>query len=480
MRYQERIYIQNAHSCIRNKDHLNVNMSSDICVFNQPTYDMSGSDKIMSGVTSGDTEVHIITGNTEIDLTFSFTGNVETFIDTDATFKYKIYKFNNNTNVFNSTPNYESNNIEYSTFSATSAFTNSILVVDLDIDGEYLVKGSYNFTMCTDIMSNLGEIIDTGIPLIGDKYGIYDSEFDYYFTAIQKAYKPLFTLSPSDVRLLGALTVESFEMSGETEVTTSAPWVGDPIVSLNGLTLALEEDYTTIGNTIYLDDLTFDEDIVTVSYVNDGNPNGLVAESIIVDFPIQSGNTIEYSGQTIYYNTGTNKYEIYLLADPIEFNDVIVTLNGITLANGLDYNQDLINPRKIVLNGTIYGDLGDGNSGGLADIISMTYNSYGTYFGTIQVDTFDLYWTLTPPPINTNGKFTTLVAEDDTFSTIIFSADTPYVANETSYNVTVDLTGYSGTSATYKVINYKDYPLISGGTITTFTDSEIIPIEINI
>ena len=111
----------------------------------------------------------------------------------------------------------------------------------------------------------------------------------------------------------------------------------------------------------------------------------------------------------------------------------------------------------------------------------MTYNSYGTYAGTILVDTFDLNWTVTPSPSNTNGKFITIVAEDDTFTQpYIFSANTPYIVNESSYSVTVDLTSYSGTSAVYKITNQKDYTLISGDIISTFTDSEEIPIEINV
>ena len=312
MRYQDRIYIQNAHSCVRNKDHLNMRMSSDICVFNKPIFIMNGADKIMTGTTVSDDEVHIIESQPTIDLTFTFTENLESFANVGGTFKYKIYKFNQNTNVFGSIPKYESVDIEYSSFSGTSAFTNSVLVNNLTIDGEYLVKGSYDFTMCTEMMGKLGESIDTGIPVIGDEYGIYDPEFDYYFTAIKKASKPLFALSPTDTRTLGALTVESYELSGETEYTTASFWVGQPIVALNGLTLAPEEDYTTADNTIYFYGETIAEDILTVSYVNNGNPNGLVAESIVVDGVIVSGVTDGEGSETIYYNTDIGKYEIYL------------------------------------------------------------------------------------------------------------------------------------------------------------------------
>lgn len=46
MRYQERIYIQNDNRAVRNKDILNVNMSSDFCIFKSPTFGISGATKI--------------------------------------------------------------------------------------------------------------------------------------------------------------------------------------------------------------------------------------------------------------------------------------------------------------------------------------------------------------------------------------------------------------------------------------------------
>jgi hypothetical protein len=49
MRYQERIYIQNDNRAVRNKDILNVNMSSDFCIFKSPTFDLSGTTKIQCG-----------------------------------------------------------------------------------------------------------------------------------------------------------------------------------------------------------------------------------------------------------------------------------------------------------------------------------------------------------------------------------------------------------------------------------------------
>ena len=430
MRHQDRIYIQNANRCVRNKDHINVGTSSDICIFNSPTFDVDVADKIQTGMTISDNYIHIITGQTGIDFTFTFTGNVETFETLEVTFKYKVYKYNNSTFVFDTPPIFESGDFDYSVISGTSAFTDTVLIADLDIDGEYLIKGSYDFDVCTEILSNFDINVDTSATLYGDEYNIYDDDFDYYFAAIEQAGEPILALSPTDTSQLGNLIVESYIVSGDTFIQTNNTWNGSAIVALNGSTLAEFEDFETEDNdTILFNSPLVDTDIVTVSYVNNGNPNGLTVESINIISPIVSGATDGEGSEIVYYNTGTTKYEIYALSVPLEFNDVIVTLNGVTLANGLDYNQSLTNFKRIILNGVIM----------VGDILTITYNTFSSYVGIITVDNFDLYWTLTPAP-----------------------------------------SSYTGTTAWYKVTNRKDYTLILGDVISTETDSEIIPIEITI
>jgi len=473
MSYQDRIYIQTAHSCVRNKIINIVNMSSDICEFNEPTYWMSGATKLLTGATVNDHNIHIVDTGTTFDLTFTFTGNVETFIDVDTDFKYEVYPYNYTSNTFTSPSIFSSGTIEWDEFSGTSAFTDTLLFSEFIIDGEYLVKGSYDFTSCTEFLSVLNDVNDTS-TLIGTEFGMYDPEFDNYFALINKATKPVFTLSPNDDTRLGALTVESTTITTETEITTTAAWLGNVIVALNGITLAEGEskDFTTTNNTIYFNAPLVATDVVTVAYVSSGNPNGLVSESFVVTAPITSGATDGEGGNVYYYNTDISKYEIYTVAEPVEFNDVIITLNGVTLANVSDYSQSTVNPKRIILNGNIYD----------TDIITITYNTYGSYVGTIYTDNFDVFWTVSPPPTNTSGFFTAIAADDISFSagTVIYSATTPYIANENSYSANLNLSGYTGTTAFYKITNQKDFVLITGGTITTTTDSDIIEITLSL
>jgi len=481
MRYQERIYIQTASNAVRNKDNVNVNMSSDICIFDKPTFEMVDADKIKTPTYVSDSNINIVTTGDTIPLTFTFLTNIDEFEKITTSFKYKIYKFDKLINEFSRIPKYESNDIIYSSFNGNQ-INEELDVNVLGIDGEYLIKGSYDFKICTDIMSNLNVNVDTGLPLIGDEYGIYDLEFDYYFAAITKADIPIFNLVPLTTNDVCTLSVQAFSLTGETEIEIVNVFNGQIIVTLNGLTLAPDDDYTVSGQIVTLNGETFVDDILTVAYAAGTNTNGLTSETIMVDDIVVSGITDGEGLNKIYYNTDINKYEIYTLVDPVIFNDLIVTLNGITLANVIDYYQSTVNPRRIILKGAVYGsdDLGDGNIGALADIITITYNSNSTYVGVIQTNTFDLSWTISTPPIDSDGKFTVLFAEEETYDNIIFSSDTNYIANEVSYADVVDLSGYSGTTAFYKIINRKNYKIISGDNISTFTDSETVPIEINI
>tara|TARA_R110000851_G_scaffold42152_8_gene105030 strand:- start:717 stop:2135 length:1419 start_codon:yes stop_codon:yes gene_type:complete len=472
MRYQERIYIQTPSACIRNKDSVNVNMSSDLCEFNKHMFSVVGADKIKTGTTINDDEIHIINTGSTIDLTFSFSGDLQNFVDIGTTFNYDIYKYNPNANSFSSPPIFTSNNLEFEGFISSSGFTDSVLVSDLVIDGQYLIKGNYEFSTCTNILGQLGDT--TKVRYFGgDQYGLYDGVYDYYFAAIKEATKPNFTLSQTDTTTLGALRVESYIVSGGTQVILTNFWLGNPIVSLNGITLFedIKGDFTTENNnTINFISELIEDDIVTVGYVNDGNPNGLISEASVAANPIISGVTDGEGSETIYYNTDTNKYELFMATIPVVFNDIIITLNGITLGNGIDYVPSSSNPKRVILNGILFP----------YDVITITYNTSATFVGTINVNIFDVVWTVSPPPSNDYGLFTIYVAEDEAFNDLVFSASTQYITNSSTYQANVDLSSYSGTTAFYKVINEKFFDVLSGDTITTINESEVIPIEIQL
>ena len=127
MRYQQLIYIQNENSGVRNSDILNVNMSSDICIFENPLFSVSGATKIDCTGSTGTT--YVVTTATTIPLTFNFTGNVDTFTATSATFSYQIYKYSTAAGIFTQPSVYKSDTFVYSAFSGTNSISESFLPI---------------------------------------------------------------------------------------------------------------------------------------------------------------------------------------------------------------------------------------------------------------------------------------------------------------------------------------------------------------
>jgi hypothetical protein len=160
-------------------------MSSDICIFENPLFSVSGATKIDCTGSTGTT--YVVTTATTIPLTFNFTGNVDTFTATSATFKYQIYKYNTIANIFSQPALYRSDTFVYSAFSGTNTITESVPISSLNLDGDYLIKGYYQFSACTDFLGRLGKTIDTLSFITGSEYGLYNSDLDYYFIAFKGA-----------------------------------------------------------------------------------------------------------------------------------------------------------------------------------------------------------------------------------------------------------------------------------------------------
>jgi len=602
MRNQQKIYVQNASTCVRNSDILNVNMSSDFCTFSEPRFNVTGATKIiedpqgcdfsgtnyddiivtaitecsgqtcfeslawdleinedgtqaysanvttsiatantitqtqvnnatitgfntlgydytytgstfsiqkpygvetltidlciditLSGactggcdtlcvelceniydvLTTGDTGVYIINTATTIDLGFQFTANTDSFIDNDATFKYEVYKYNHNNGSFTNRAVYTSDEIAYSTFSGTSALTESIPVSGLTLDGDYLIKGYYTFDYCTEFFDRLG-VENNTLNKNGDKYGLYKKAFDYYFVGVNSADTPTFTFGDTDVNL-GTLYGFSYfpQVSGQTGFTMGQSFVGSPIVALNGLTLAEGFDYqlSNSSNTLTISAGTELDDVITIVLVTDiNNAVGLVNDLLQINSTISSGVTGGEGTNSVYYNTTESKYEIYTTTTPNSADDIIVTLNGLMLAVNIDYYQSITNPKRIILNGDL----------SIGDVVNIYYNGQTQFVGNVFNNTSTLYWNITTPPTNNDGIFTVEVAnEGDTlFSSLVTTATTEYVTNQTAYSGQITLSGDVGTNYIYRVKNEKRYTTVVGDKIITINYSETIPIQI--
>lgn len=432
-------------------------------------------DEYFNGLVIGDHNVFPITNQSSIDLDFIFTGNTDTFIDTNAVFKFEIYKFNNVFGFFNQPPVYRSLPYEWSTFSGESAFTETISVDSLDIDGDYLVKGFYVYDNCTEFGNLLGITYSTEGNKLGDKYQLYKTDRDFYFVSFYNAQIPSLEPGEESQNEFGSLNVNSSILNGGTDVFSYPAHKGDLIVNLNGITLSKEFDYTfeDIGangkNVLKLSGQTYSGDVLTYIYTNSTAPkNNLKQDIIDINSPISEGPMDGQGGNAIYLNTTTGKYELYTELVPVAVNDVVVTLNGMSLANNVDYYLSTSNPKRIILEGDIL----------LGDILNIWYNTNAQVQGNIFTSSVRVDWALNKAPQNSNGKFTLELSTDINFNNIVNSVEVDYVKSQIGYSTVLGLVGGFGDKLFYRVKNEKYFIDICGGRITSTAFSEIIDITL--
>lgn len=479
MRYQERIYIQNANSSVRNKDILNINMSSDICIFEAPVFNLSGASKIDCGTITGTT--YIINSASTLTFDFEFIDNIESFSANSTTFKFDIYKYNNSLSSFIIPPVFSSGNINYSGFSGTNVSSQIVPIGPLQIDGEYLIKGFYEFDNCSLFLNKLGRKTDTRGSINGYGNLIYDDRLDYHFIAIKEAEKPELILNQSNTPTSGRLFQQVilptvFEFDAEIDPTFPIQntlvitnlYVGEIVVTMNGLVLAPEFDYTVSGNIVTLSGNVESDDIFTVIYTTAGG-NNLTSDNIFISAPIASGSTDNEGNNLAYFNTTTGKYEIYTSVTPSENgDDILVILNGVTLASGIDFYQSVTNPKRIILEGTILED----------DLIIIVYFPQTNVINGIITNTPLISWGISESPQLPNGYFSLEVSSGTSFSDFYYSGLTNYSVSDTLYYDSFNLTGSVGTQLYYRVKNVKNFETFCGDIIESINYSDTIPITI--
>jgi len=408
------------------------------------------------------------------DITFEFTANTDSFTATNATFKYEIYKYNNTLNSFNKPPQYRSSEIAWSGFSGTSAFTDSISLATLNTDGEYLIKGNFIHNVCTQFANELGYKHDTSSFVSGSEFGLYNPSRDFYMLIMEEAATPIF----SNLIVGGAIgAIKQYSVipsDGQTDFVLSVAVGLDFVVTLNGLTLSKDSDYSVTQYTastnpylIKLSAATLSTDILSFIYVTSGEEVTLKTDMIDVT-TIPSGPTDGEGTSDIYYNTTTSKYEAYTSLTPRNGNDILVMVNGATLAFGIDFYQSISNPKRIIFDGTIL----------VGDLIVIAYNSNAPFVDNINTNTPTIYWTVGRAPQSTNGQFILEFATDEAMTTITSSGTAIYEVGETTYHTSSTISGESGTSLYYRITNNKNYQTLCGDIISSTAYSEIIPITI--
>ena len=468
MRYQERIYIQNQNSAVRNRCFNNFNMSSDMCVFNSPLFNISGATKIDCTGSTVTGATYIITANTQtIPLIFDFTANTQTFIDTEANFRYQIYKYDDSINGFNGIPVYRSETLSYSAFSATNTTTQYIPSSGITIDGDYMIKGFYQFSACTNFLNLLGKGVDTINYIHGGQYNIYDKNLDYYFVAVKKAEIPYFLNNGTNDMPTNALKQTVYLPEAGIQYIPKPQNIGNFVLTLNGLVLANGVDYTYSGDVVTLNGFTAEDDIITYIYTAIGGTN-LVSDNIDIATPIVSGSSNGEGSNLVYFNTTSGKYEIYTSLVPSIINDIIVMLNGVTLANNIDYYQSTTNPKRIILEGNVV----------VGDIITIVYFPANGTVNGLNTNTPIVSWLINELPQKNNGYFSLEVSTGNTFSSFYYSGNTPYNTTSVYYSDSFIASGTIGTTLYYRVKNEKNYETLCGDIVSSVVYSDIIPIII--
>lgn len=430
-----------------------------------------------SGITLNDSNVYVLTGETEaFDLTFDFTANTESFETANASFKYDIYKFIPELGYFNNTPVFTSDYYEWSSISGTSAFTTSVTANTINPDGEYLVKGHYIHDISTEFASKLNYKYSTILDTSGESLGLYQPTRDFYFIAFSDANVPQLTESNNENSPLSPLRVFSQVLDGTTSEFLIPGTTGNYIISLNGITLSPELDYsiaiidneTFFSTSLILSGATVSGDVLTYAFSSGQSLNNVKSDTFDIDGPIVSGATNAQGDNSVYFNNDTGKYELFISMTPISNNDIGVTLNGASLAINIDYYQSISNPRRVILEGYLIPN----------DIINVYYNANTNISGNQFGKTITAAWSIEDVPSEVNGIFTLEISSDKNFTNIISSATTPYSVGVTIYSATANLIGNLGDKQYYRIKNDKNFTTLCNATVKTSVYSENVEITL--
>lgn len=475
MRFTNKIY-DKVNKFSRNSVKNVVNTSSDICMFENIPYTMSGASKIdCNGIISVNDQNVFNTGDIELEFQFSPSNNYH-FIVNQGEFKFEIFSFNYSLNVFNRQPIYVSDNIDWSTLHPTKKYNTSIKLSELNGYGDFLIKGYYIFDNCTK-HAKLINLKVTNKSTIGAEFGIYNNNRDYHFTAFNEAETPIISGGENDETIFGTLsTMSKLLKGGETELKIPEH-NGDIIIGLNGSILAKGLDYEINdlglngGLMLKLYGETYKEDVLTFIYTNSNSShiNNLQKKDLEISSPIISGATDMEGDNLVYFNTTTNKYEIFINELGDGSDDYVITLNGMALAKNIDYYKSISNPKRIILEGVIIPN----------DIITVWYNSKNQSQGDVFGDSITISWDINNKLMsNENGVFTIELSYNKDFTTIDSTTSVSANKFDTNYFSKVDLIGSLGDTIYYRVKYDKIFTNLCGKDIITTKYSDVVEINI--
>ena len=385
----------------------------------------------------------------------------------------EVYKYDKNLSRFTNSA-LSNFTIPYENLTANTINTLSIPSASIG-EGEFLIKSYWQYNVNTLLAKKQKVRKDTiGTYKRGELYGLYVPETDWYFISLYEANKPLFNNSaaPPPTGINTLVVSSQITKSGTTEYYIEG--LSEPIVSYNGSVLARGIEYTgvTSGSTRFVKLLftPLDNQILTYAYVRNGNENDIVPDLYTINSTIKSGNTgTQLTTDRVFYNTTENKYEFYLLSEPL--SDIVMTVNGSVLSPNIEYYRSTSNSRRIIFDDIL----------NVGDIIEAFYQPKANLTGGIRTNSPNISWSIETEPINDNGRFTIQFADstDLTFDNVLYSFEVDYIVSQRTYSRNVTLTNaHAGDKFIYRVVNEKFYTPIIGETIYSVNYSDVNYIEI--
>jgi len=481
-------------------------------VYTNPSFVISGaSATIASGTTTGSTYYYnpSVSGTSAgVALDFGFADNYDTLTASTTTFNYNVYGYNPTTATFG-------NHVRGGDFSFPTRIFNVTGTTQSDTmnygvlysDNEYIIKPSYTYsatTLIEDIVINTLDLsdINTAINLTGNTFGLFNTgTTDGYFIVVDnpptpEIATPTITETPSDYTLTmvqkdktkGALEIsippptitsastiklqsENFTVgySGQSEFILNMKADGDVLVTVNGVTLLKDVEYTFVDNrtnttTVYIASgaTLMTTDTLQMIYVNGASTgDGLSVETTQVAAIASGATGTAPAGAKVFYNTTHNKYEYYLDVDPSDPSDIKLIVNGIDLSYDLDYYQS-----STVANRLIF----DSASIVIGDVIAAYYLPIDSVsvINSLTTNSLAVSWSSVPAPTGIPGVFNLEVASsgDTSYSSVVYSGSTPYISGQTEYALNLTITGLNQTYL-YRVVSEKTFTTLMGDQLVT-------------
>lgn len=451
----------------------NINTETNFCFepFNGPSYNLSGATKPITGNTSPcsgtPTNCYAVYNLSEVDevsLNFNFTGSTD-YTGYTGQFCYRIYNRLNFTldkpskTLNTDNPDYI-NCIDFSAITSTTLSQKISLGQIPSTNTDYMLRSYYNFKP-----KECGEnIVDTWIT--SPQLNNFNFDYDWYFITVDNPPTPTIQTGINEA-LDGIRMVQETVRSravGNSFNLNQQPIDNKINLYVNGIRLTDSLDYyldtsqyprtTPIVNITAGDVET--EDIITVVYLV-GPQSTLTAlgQSRNDFFEIDSFKVTGFtSGVTasttniVNSNTVKSTQEVFLTNDFDSGSDVIMSVNGVTLLEGIEYYKSTTTPNKIIMNPNF-------TTIRVGDILSFWYFKIKLEdrndLGTLNEDNVTIRWSVNrlPQQVYNSGEFLLEVTEisDTTWSSLFYSKTISYDTNNSLYE---DLVENLGVNKDYK------------------------------